>query len=64
MISFDLRGKRALVAGAASGIGLAAAELLARSGAVVALNDLAGNEGLDREVERLTSAGPQALRIR
>ena len=36
----DLRGKAALVTGAASGIGLATVELLARRGAKVALNHL------------------------
>jgi 3-oxoacyl-[acyl-carrier protein] reductase len=57
MISFSLTGKRALVTGAASGIGLATAELLARSGASVALNDLLHNAKLDAEVERLTAEG-------
>ncbi|MFT7209820.1 MAG: 3-oxoacyl-[acyl-carrier protein] reductase [Granulosicoccus sp.] len=57
MISFSLAGQRALVTGAASGIGLATAQLLARSGASVALNDLPNNEKLDAEVERLTAEG-------
>ena len=39
-IEFKLEGRRALVTGCASGIGFAAAELLARSGARVAMNDL------------------------
>ena len=37
MPSFDLTGKRALVAGASSGIGLACAVALAEHGAVVTL---------------------------
>ncbi len=57
MISFDLKGKRALVTGAASGIGLATVELLARSGATVALNDLPGNDKLRTQVQRLTDEG-------
>jgi 3-oxoacyl-[acyl-carrier protein] reductase len=39
-IEFKLHGIRALVTGSASGIGLATAERLARSGAYVAMNDL------------------------
>jgi 3-oxoacyl-[acyl-carrier protein] reductase len=38
---FNLSGRRALVTGSASGIGRATAELLARSGAHVAMNDVA-----------------------
>lgn len=40
LIDFKLQGRRALVTGSASGIGLATAERLARSGARVAMNDL------------------------
>jgi 3-oxoacyl-[acyl-carrier protein] reductase len=40
LIGFNLQGRRALVTGSASGIGLATAGLLARSGALVAMNDL------------------------
>lgn len=57
MISFSLTDKRALVTGAASGIGLATATLLAKSGASVALNDLPHNEKLDAEVQRLRAEG-------
>jgi 3-oxoacyl-[acyl-carrier protein] reductase len=41
MITYDLKGKAALVTGGASGIGLATATLLARSGCAVAINHLA-----------------------
>lgn len=61
MISANLSGKKALVTGAASGIGLATAELLARCGAAVALNDLASNPALTVEVKRLEQAGYAVL---
>ena len=57
MITADLTGKRGLVTGAASGIGMAAAEKLARAGATVAINDLAGNPRLEETVGRLKSEG-------
>ena len=55
-VVFNLRGRRALVTGSASGIGLATSELLARSGAHVALNDLS-TEALDSAVARLRKEG-------
>lgn len=55
-IRFNLSGQCALVTGAASGIGLAAAELLARCNARVALNDLS-RERLDPHVDRLKGEG-------
>ena len=57
MLTADLKGKRALVTGAASGIGLGTAELFARSGAAVAINDVPGNPRLDDEVARLSGEG-------
>lgn len=61
MISADLSGKRAIVTGAASGIGLATAEVLARNGARVAINDLPGNPALEEQVQRLTKEGLEVL---
>ena len=55
-VEFHLAGRRALVTGSASGIGLATAELLARSGAHVAMNDLP-TPALEAAVERLRGAG-------
>lgn len=60
MISADLGGTCALVTGAASGFGLAAARLFARCGATVALNDLPG-ERLDAAVEALRGEGLAVL---
>ena len=56
LIAFDLRDRRALVTGGASGIGLATATRLARGGAHVAMNDLP-SEALDRAVTTLCADG-------
>jgi 3-oxoacyl-[acyl-carrier protein] reductase len=56
LIEFKLRGIRALVTGSASGIGLATATRLARSGARVAMNDLP-TDALDRAVGDLKARG-------
>lgn len=54
-ITYDLRGKAALVTGAASGIGLAAATMLAKAGADVAINFLPGDARGAAAVERLAA---------
>ncbi|MGB6118078.1 MAG: SDR family oxidoreductase [Mesorhizobium sp.] len=56
-MSFDLKGKRALVTGASSGIGLAVCELLGAFGANVALNHLPDDPRGPEAVEMLRSQG-------
>lgn len=56
---FDIRGRSALVTGAASGIGLAYAECMAEAGARVTLTDIDA-EGAAREAQRLASEGFEA----
>ena len=53
---FDIRGRSALVTGAASGIGLAYAECMAEAGARVTLTDIDA-EGAAREAQRLSDGG-------
>ncbi len=55
---FDIRGRSAIVTGAASGIGLAYSEAMAEAGATVTLTDI-DEEGLQREAGRLSDLGYQ-----
>jgi 3-oxoacyl-[acyl-carrier protein] reductase len=61
MISADLAGKAVLVTGGASGIGLAAVEIFADCGAVVALNHLPEDRRGPSAVERLVANGRRVV---
>ncbi len=61
MITADLSGKAVLVTGGVSGIGLAAVELFAQCGAVVAMNHLIDDPRAGPEMQRLTGAGHKVL---
>lgn len=61
MINYNLADRAALITGAASGIGLATAEMLARAGAAVALNFLPGDARGIEAVARLKREGWGAI---
>jgi 3-oxoacyl-[acyl-carrier protein] reductase len=61
MIRYELADKAALVTGAASGIGLATATILARSGARVAMNYLPDDPRGPDEVAKLKAEGLKVL---
>lgn len=59
LAQFDIAGRSALVTGAASGLGLAFAEVLAEAGARVTLTDI-DRDGAERKAGRLRAAGLEA----
>ena len=61
MIHFDLTGKKALVTGGASGIGLAVAELFLKSGASVAINHLPNDARAEQTVRDLVAGGAKVI---
>ncbi len=61
MISYDLKGKTALVTGGASGIGFATARMLAKFGATVAVNFLHDDPRGPEAVDKLVAEGGHAI---
>lgn len=61
MLTYDLKGRAALVTGAASGIGLATAAMLGRNGCRVALNHLADDPRGPEAVAKLKALGIDAI---
>ncbi len=61
MISFDMRGKKALVTGGASGIGLAVTELFLKAGATVAVNYLPSDVRAEQTIHDLVAKGSKIV---
>jgi 3-oxoacyl-[acyl-carrier protein] reductase len=61
MITYNLKGRTALVTGGASGIGLATVETLTSNGCKVAINHLADDARGPEQVARLRAAGRDVI---
>jgi 3-oxoacyl-[acyl-carrier protein] reductase len=61
MVSYDLKGKTALVTGGASGIGLATTKMLVASGAAVAVNFLPDDARGPEVIAQLDAAGARVV---
>ena len=59
--NYDLGGKKVIITGGASGIGLGTAQAFLQCGATVAINDLPG-EKLDNVIQNLNSEGYPAIK--
>jgi glucose 1-dehydrogenase len=59
-----LKGQKALVTGASSGIGYGTAIALADAGAAVVINYSSSREGADKAVEEIKAAGGEAMAIK
>lgn len=57
MISANLKGKKALITGGASGLGLGVSNLFTEMGCTVALGDMPGSKRMVAEVARLSNEG-------
>lgn len=61
--TIDLKGKVAIITGAAKGIGLATARLLAEAGAQVVIDDIVNPEIVEPVLMEIAAIGPKPYYI-